>query len=94
MVKVIDSETVIRAYFRKYRDQMHLSYSDLKKIRYKAEPHVGAYIDVTYSSLRRLQLVHRGDLTMDRVQITIVKDTLREIRDFETPVVQQLEQYL
>lgn len=94
MVKVIDSEVVIRAYFSKYRERTQLKYAELKQIRYKAEPYMGFYIDVTYASLRRVQQLHRGDLTMDQVKITIVKDSLRVIRDAEKPVVKLLDKYL
>lgn len=94
MVKVIDSEVVIRAYFNKYRERTELQYAELKRIRYKAEPYMGFYIDVTYTSLRRVQQLHRSDLTMDQVKITIVKDALRVIHEAERPVVKLLDKYL
>lgn len=94
MVKVIDSEIVIKAYFKKHHERTQLKYAELKHIRYSAEPHVNAYIDVTYTSLRRVQIIHHGAIKMDNVQITIVGDSLRQVQESEKPVVALLEQYL
>lgn len=94
MVKVIDSDVVIRAYFKKHTEKTQIKYAELKHIRYSAEPLVDAYIDVTYSSLRRVQIIHHGAIKMDNVQITIVGDSLRQIQESERPVVALLEQFL
>lgn len=94
MAKVIDSDVVIRAYFNKHKEKTQIEYAKLKQIRYEAEPHVGAYIDVTYTSLRRLQLAHRGIVQMDKAQITIVDDSLRTIEQSERSIVAKIEQYL
>lgn len=94
MVKVIDSEVVIKAYFKKYREKNHLKYAELKRIRYTAEPHVNAYIDVTYTSLRRVQIVHHDKIRMDNVQITIVGDSLRHVNASEKPLADLLDRYL
>lgn len=94
MVKVIDSEVVIKAYFRKHHEKKVLKYAELKSIRYNAEPNVDAYIDVTYSSLRRVQIMHRGAIQMDGVQITIVDDSLRKVQDSEQQDVALIEKFL
>ncbi len=94
MVKVIDSEVVIKAYFKKHREKNQLKYAELKHIRYIAEPHVDAYIDVTYTSLRRVQIMHHDKIRMDNVQITIVNDNLRQINESEKPLAALLERYL
>lgn len=94
MVKVIDSEVVIKAYFKKYRAKTQLKYADLKSIRYNAEPQLDAYIDITYTSLRRVQILHRGAISMDNVQITITGDSLRKVSECEQNDVKLLESYL
>ena len=94
MAKVIDSDVVIRAYFNKHREKTQIRYAKLKQIRYNAEPHVGAYIDVTYTSLRRLQLAYKGIVQMDKAQITIIGDSLRTIDQSEKPIVAEIDQYL
>ena len=94
MVNVIDSEVVIKAYFKKHLERNQLKYAELKQIRYTAEPHVDAYIDVTYASLRRVQIMHHDKIRMDNIQITIVGDSLRQISDSEKPQAALLERYL
>lgn len=94
MVKVIDSEVVIKAYFKKHREKQELKYAELKHIRYAAEPHVNAYIDITYPSLRRVEAVHHGHVILDNVQITLVDDSLRQINDTEKPIATLLQQYM
>ena len=94
MVKVIDSEVVIKAYFKKYRTKTQLKYAELKNIRYNAEPKLGAYIDITYASLKRVQVLHRGAIAMDDVQITIIGDSLRKVSECEKRDVKLLESYL
>lgn len=94
MGSIIDSDIIIRSYFKKHQDKVHIRYAELKRIRYKAEPQLGVYIDVTYTSLRRVQLAHHGAVQMDKIQITIVKDELRQIQQSEESVYAKLEQYL
>ncbi|MBO2522586.1 MAG: hypothetical protein CW336_01835 [Bacteroidetes bacterium] len=94
MVKVIDSDIVIRAYFKKHQERSQLKFADLKRIRYIAEPYINAYIDVTYSSLRRVQLIHKGAIKMDNVKMTIIGNRLRQVLKSEQYVALLLERYL
>lgn len=38
MGSIIDSDIIIRSYFKKHQDKVHIRYAELKRIRYKAEP--------------------------------------------------------
>lgn len=94
MVKVIDSEVVIKAYFKKYQDRSDLKYVELKHIRYSAEPKINAYIDVTYPSLRRVQIMHQDAIRMDNVKITLIGESIRQITEFERNDVELISRYL
>ena len=94
MGNIIDSDIVIRSYFKKHKDRKQIRYAELKRIRYTAEPQLGVYIDVTYTSLRRVQLAHHGAVQMDKIQVTLVKEELRQIRESEEPVYDKIERYL
>lgn len=72
MCRIIDSETVLKSYFKKYPRRSVITYQRLKEIRSKAEPAIdNTYIDITYSSLRTVKSTYPDHVTIESQQVRI-----------------------
>ena len=94
MCKVIDSEVILRAYFKKHPKKSRITYYELKQIRKQAEPQIDdVYLDITYSSIKDLILSYPDTIEAYQEGI-IIKKGFRSSKSFDKDTYQLLLSYL
>ena len=74
MCRIIDSEIVLKSYFKKYPKRNMITYQRLKEIRINAEPAIrNVYIDITYSSIRAVKYTYPDSIRIES-QYTLLHD--------------------
>ena len=95
MCKVIDSETVLKSYFKKYPKRSIITYQHLKEIRSKAEPAIrNTYIDITYSSLRSAKSSYPDSIQMESQKVRVINPVFKREAIADMSVYHELEAYL
>lgn len=94
MCKIIDSEMILKFYFKKYPGRKVIKYQKLKEIRYKAEPVMNVYIDITYSSLRDVKYAYPDSVSIESDRIRIIGSTLTQLPITEISLYEQLKSFL
>lgn len=72
MCDFITSETLLKEYFRKYKRKNKISYEALNRIRKLIENDISAYVDVSYSSLRKVESRFSNEILMEDCYIQLL----------------------
>ena len=95
MCRIIDSEIVLKSYFKKYPSRKVITYQKLKEIRFKAEPAIrNVYIDITYSSIRSVKYTYPNSISIESQCIRIIGPGFRRAKLADMAVFHELEAYL
>ena len=80
MCKVIDSEIILKSYFKKYPRRSVITYKQLKQIRLNAEPQLAnTYLDVTYSSLRSVVMSNPDSIVLESKGVRVTQKSFKEL---------------
>lgn len=95
MCRIINSEIVLQAYFKKYPRRKKISYQRLKEIRNSAEPAIrNVYIDITYSSLRAVKYEYPNSISIESQCVRIIDPNFRRVAILDMVTFHELEAYL
>ena len=95
MCRIIDSEIVLKLYFKKYPSRRVITYQHLREIRYKAEPAIkNVYIDITYSSIRAVKYVYPDSISIESQCVRIIGPKFRHAKITDMAAYHELEAYL
>lgn len=95
MCRIIDSEIVLKSYFKKYPSRTIITYQKLKDIRFRAEPAIrNVYIDITYSSIRAVKYTYPNSISIESQCVRIIGSGFRQTRLADMETFQELEAYL
>lgn len=95
MCRIIDSEIVLKSYFKKYPKRNMITYQRLKEIRINAEPAIrNVYIDITYSSIRAVKYTYPDSIRIESQCVRIVGPNFRKAKMADMAVYHELEAYL
>lgn len=95
MCRIIDSEIVLKSYFKKYPARNIITYQKLKEIRFKAEPAIrNVYIDITYSSIRAVKYTYPDSIRIENQCVRIVGPNFKRAKITDMATFHELEAYL
>lgn len=95
MCRVIDSEIILKSYFKKYKYRNVITYQRLKEIRANAEPHIpNVYIDITYSSIRAVKYTYPESIRIENQCVRIVDPSFKKAKITDMAAFHELEAYL
>ena len=95
MCRIIDSEIVLKSYFKKYPSRKVITYQKLKEIRFRAEPAIrNVYIDITYSSIRAVKYTYPNSISIESQCVRIIGPGFRRAKLVDMATFHELEAYL
>lgn len=95
MCRIIDSEIVLKSYFKKYPKRNMITYQKLREIRFRAEPAIhNVYIDITYASIRAVKYTYPDSISIESQCVRIVGPDFRKAEFTDLALFNELEAYL
>lgn len=95
MCRIIDSEIVLKSYFKKYPARKMITYQKMKEIRFRAEPAIhNVYIDITYSSIRAVKYTYPDSIRIESQCVRIVGSSFKKAKITDMATFHELEAYL
>lgn len=95
MCRIIDSEIVLKSYFKKYPSRKMITYQKLKEIRFKAEPAIrNVYIDITYSSIRAVKYTYPNSISIESRCVRVIGPEFRHAKLADMAIFHELEEFL
>lgn len=95
MYRIIDSEIVLKSYFKKHPKRNMITYQRLKEIRLKAEPELrNVYIDITYSSIRAVKYIYPDSISVESQCVRVIGPALRKVGVSDMATYNELNRFL